>query len=190
LGDSSTVFTSPRGWPTYSDEFPCGGREGLDSGSETRAIAGQQRGPVSLFCSLDFHLGVFVSSIPRARAVYWIFISDFHTKLAFLGSLIVTTKHQGRLGEEQGIWIATSAKLRILPLFLGATSPHNPPLNNATISTESQAFFCFWHLLRWYTRTGRKPGSFFVLVCYSLAGLQRQKKLDCTFPLVLGTAWR
>jgi hypothetical protein len=98
--------------------------------------------------------------------------------------LIVTTKHQGRLGEEQGIWIATSAKLlNFAPCFFGATSPHNPPLNNATISTESQAFFCFWHLLRWYTRDGAQTWLFFCSGLLLACGAAKTKETRLYFSI-------
>jgi len=57
-------------------------------------------------------------------------------------------RHQGKSGRGNGSGLQVCQTSKGL-LVWEPSSPHTPPLYNATISTESQAFFCFWHLLRW-----------------------------------------
>jgi len=160
FGRLSLVFTSPRGWPTFSDEFLVVGERGLIRIRDTsdRRTTTSHRPALLLPRFLSRR---FVSSIPRARAVYWFSFSRISAPHWRFWELDCCRNIREGLEKSKGYGLQRLPNFE-LTLFFLAQSPHTPPLDDATISTESQAFFFgFWHLLRWYTRTGRKPGLLF-----------------------------
>jgi hypothetical protein len=83
-------------------------------------------------------------------------------------------KLQGK-GEDQGIWIATSAKLR------SAWVKHNPPLDD-TPSQRIHKRFLFLASASLVYMDGAQTWLFFLLLCSSCGVARIKKKLDWLIP--------